>query len=158
METEIPVETPRPPTTPKSRIPPIILRDGQRWSEISRRMTENSIRYSKAKTTPEGVRIQPVEVSDFRSLVRLLDSLKVPYHPFTLPEEKNRPRCHPWHRHRRCQLGGAGRTGVPRAPSHPGQSDEPMGLPDAPRPRRAAYVHKGRDLRGENPLRLLRQG
>ncbi|KAJ3666280.1 hypothetical protein Zmor_001733 [Zophobas morio] len=88
METEVPVVTPRPPTTPKSRIPPIILRDGQRWSEVSRRMTDNSIRYSKAKSTPEGVRIQPVEVSDFRSLVRLLDNMKVQYHTFTLPEEK----------------------------------------------------------------------
>ncbi|KAJ3658618.1 hypothetical protein Zmor_010347 [Zophobas morio] len=88
METEVPVVTPRPPTTPKTRIPPIILRDGQRWSEVSRRMTDNSIRYSKAKSTPEGVRIQPVEVSDFRSLVRLLDNMKVQYHTFTLPEEK----------------------------------------------------------------------
>ncbi|KAJ3641934.1 hypothetical protein Zmor_028404 [Zophobas morio] len=51
-------------------------------------MTDNSIRYSKAKSTPEGVRIQPVEVSDFRSLVRLLDNMKVQYHTFTLPEEK----------------------------------------------------------------------
>ncbi|KAJ3652551.1 hypothetical protein Zmor_018506 [Zophobas morio] len=88
METDIPVVTPRPPITPKSRIPPVILRDGQRWSEISRRMTEKSIQYSKAKSTPDGVRIQPVEADDFRKLVKLLDSLKVPYHTFTPPEEK----------------------------------------------------------------------
>ncbi|KAJ3665225.1 hypothetical protein Zmor_000731 [Zophobas morio] len=51
-------------------------------------MTDNANQYSKVKSTPEGVRIQPVEVSDFRRLVRLLDSLKVQYHTFTLPEEK----------------------------------------------------------------------
>ncbi|KAJ3655550.1 hypothetical protein Zmor_014674 [Zophobas morio] len=33
METDIPVVTPRPPTTPKSRIPPVILRDGRRWKK-----------------------------------------------------------------------------------------------------------------------------
>ncbi|KAJ3666061.1 hypothetical protein Zmor_001516 [Zophobas morio] len=38
--------------------------------------------------TPAGRPEMPVEVSDFRRLVRLLDSLKVQYHTFTLPEEK----------------------------------------------------------------------
>lgn len=64
--------------------------DSKRWPEVSFQMNEKMICFSKAKSSAEGVRIQPVDINDFRGLTRILDRLKALYHTFTLPKEKTK--------------------------------------------------------------------
>jgi uncharacterized HAD superfamily protein len=51
-------------------------------------MTTLQIKFSKAKTCIDGIRVNTVTVDDFRALTRLLDERKVPYHSFALLEQK----------------------------------------------------------------------
>lgn len=76
----------QPPAAPK--IPPVIMRDAAKWSEVSHRMDNGKINFSKAKQCPDGIRIQPVAEDDFRALTKLLDTLKYEYHTFALPSER----------------------------------------------------------------------
>jgi hypothetical protein len=46
------------------------------------------IKFSKAKTCIDGIRVNTVTVDDFRALTRLLEERKVSNHSFALPEQK----------------------------------------------------------------------
>jgi hypothetical protein len=72
----------------ESKIPPIIIRDAAKWASVSSAMTTRQIKFSKAKTCIDGIRVNTVTVDDFRALTRLLEERKVPYHSFALPEQK----------------------------------------------------------------------
>jgi hypothetical protein len=71
----------------KNKIPPII-RDAAKWASVSSAMTTRQIKFSKAKTCIDGIRVNTVTVDGFRALTRLLEERKVPYHSFALPEQK----------------------------------------------------------------------
>jgi hypothetical protein len=71
----------------ENKIPPIIIRDAAKWASVSSAMTTRQIKFSKAKTCIDGIRVNTVTVDDFRALTRLLER-KVPYHSFALPEQK----------------------------------------------------------------------
>ncbi|CAH1383693.1 unnamed protein product, partial [Tenebrio molitor] len=76
------------------KIPPIIIRDAAKWASVSSAMTTRQIKFSKAKTCIDGIRVNTVTVDDFRALTRLLEERKVPYHSFALPEQKHsEPSC-----------------------------------------------------------------
>jgi hypothetical protein len=86
-----PVPTPKvagnqPPAA--NKIPPIIVRDAAKWSGLAQAMTQRRIHFSKAKPCVDGIRVNPVSVDDFRSLTRLLEERRVPFHSFALPEAK----------------------------------------------------------------------
>jgi hypothetical protein len=72
----------------ENKIPPIIIRDAAKWASVSSAMTTRQIKFSKAKTCIDGIRVNTVTVDDFRALTRLLEERKVPYHSFALPEQK----------------------------------------------------------------------
>lgn len=46
------------------------------------------IKFSRAKSFRDGIRVQPDSSDDFRALVKLLEKLNVQYHTFTLAEER----------------------------------------------------------------------
>jgi hypothetical protein len=71
----------------ENKIPPIIIRDAAKWASVSSAMTTRQIKFSKAKTCIDGIRVNTVTIDDFRALTRLLEERKVPYHSFALPEQ-----------------------------------------------------------------------
>jgi hypothetical protein len=73
---------------PESKIPPVISRDASKWSSVSSAMTQKKIAFTKAQSCVDGIRVNPVTSDDFRALIHLLEERKVPFHSFTLPEEK----------------------------------------------------------------------
>ncbi|KAJ3631965.1 hypothetical protein MTP99_013064 [Tenebrio molitor] len=73
---------------PESKIPPVIIRDASKWSSVSSAMTQKKIAFTKAQSCVDGIRVNPVTSDDFRALIHLLEERKVPFHSFTLPEEK----------------------------------------------------------------------
>ncbi|RZC32290.1 hypothetical protein BDFB_013483, partial [Asbolus verrucosus] len=74
-----------------AKVPPIIVREKSRWTEISKACADSDSRitFSKAKPCVDGIRVQPVTAEDFRKLTRLLNSRNIQYHSFTLPEAKS---------------------------------------------------------------------
>lgn len=69
-------------------IPPIIIRNVANWAAISFHMNENRIQFSKARTTRDGIRVQPTRIQDYRALARHLDSQNYEYHTYSLPDDK----------------------------------------------------------------------
>jgi hypothetical protein len=72
----------------ENKIPPVIIRDASKWSSVSSAMTQRKIAFSKAQSCVDGTRVNPVSSDDFRALIHLFEERKVPFHSFTLPEEK----------------------------------------------------------------------
>lgn len=87
------IPPPRSTRTPGAteRIPPVILRTKEcsaSWTQVSALMRNRKISYAKAKTTEEGIRIQPQSADDYRAMTRLFESEKLPFHSFLLKSEK----------------------------------------------------------------------
>lgn len=72
----------------KEKIPPIVLHQKEKWTSVSNQFNERNISFSKAKTSSEGIRIQPNTEQDFRNAIRLLNDIKAEYHTYQLPSEK----------------------------------------------------------------------
>ncbi|KYB26582.1 hypothetical protein TcasGA2_TC034815, partial [Tribolium castaneum] len=79
-----------PAPIPKApQIPPIFLRDAEKWQHFSSVANERKFGFTKARSVNDQIRIQTTTVADFRSFTKFIDEEKIPYHTFTLPEEKN---------------------------------------------------------------------
>lgn len=76
------------PPPSSSRIPPIILRDKNKWSTAAAYLTRNGTNYTKAQNTSEGFRIHPATVTDYRKITAHFQERNYPYHTFELPDEK----------------------------------------------------------------------
>ncbi|KYB24722.1 hypothetical protein TcasGA2_TC031008 [Tribolium castaneum] len=70
----------------ESRQPP---GDAGKWQRVSSVANERKYGFTKARSVSDQIRIQPTTVADFRSFTKFMDEEKIPYHTFTLPEEKN---------------------------------------------------------------------
>lgn len=75
--------------TPKTKIPPVILRKKETWSSVSAKLREAHINFGKAKVIGEGISIQPETVDDFRKMTRLFGNQKWEYHTYSLPEDRS---------------------------------------------------------------------
>lgn len=73
---------------PKGKIPPIVLHQKELWTTVSKKLSDNKISFSKAKTIADGISIQPSSSSDYRSIIKILDDIKAQYHTYQLPSEK----------------------------------------------------------------------
>ncbi|RZC36785.1 PRE C2HC domain containing protein [Asbolus verrucosus] len=71
-----------------ARIPPVILRYTAKWTEITANLVRAEVKIAKAKTCQDGIRIQPLLSDEFRALTKHLDAEKLPYHTFSMEEEK----------------------------------------------------------------------
>lgn len=88
LDNRKPQKTTTPAEPPKEKIPPIILHQKELWGTVSTKINDGKITFSKAKTTAEGISIQPSSPNDYRSIIKILDTLKAQYHTYQLPSEK----------------------------------------------------------------------
>lgn len=75
--------------TKRNTIPPIVLRDKNKWTNLQTRLRLDKIGYTRAINASEGIRIYPATDDDYRHMIRLVDNEKVPYHSYKLPEDQN---------------------------------------------------------------------
>lgn len=54
---------------------PLILRTKEKWIEVSAKLHNNKIKYTKATSTTEGIRIQPESEDDFRKMYKMLKKM-----------------------------------------------------------------------------------
>jgi hypothetical protein len=73
----------------KPRVPPVIIRDSGKWTEVSKLLSSAKIHVIKARQCAEGIRVQFAGSNEFRAATRLLENKRVPFHTFTLQEEKS---------------------------------------------------------------------
>lgn len=72
----------------RNRVPPIIIRDKTKFTDISKRLYQNRIDYGKAMTITEGVKLHPTSYESYRQIVEVLEATGTPFHSFRLQEEK----------------------------------------------------------------------
>lgn len=75
-------------TEPAKGITPIIIRQKDKWLEISNLINTNRINYNKAKLTQNGVQVEPSTEDDYRNLYKILKSNEIQFHTFELTSEK----------------------------------------------------------------------
>ncbi|KAG5866427.1 hypothetical protein JTB14_014001 [Gonioctena quinquepunctata] len=74
-------------TEKKMKVPPIILRDKTKWIPLRNYMYKcvPKIGYTKVQNLNDGLKIQP---NDYKKIQDIFTRKGVPYHTFTLPEDK----------------------------------------------------------------------
>lgn len=77
---------PEPP--PKEKIPPIVLHQKEKWTNVSQLFSNHNISFVKAKTSSEGIRITLNSSDGFRAAIKILNQIKAEYHTYQLPSEK----------------------------------------------------------------------
>lgn len=70
------------------KITPIIIRDKQKWTEISRTMTDRNISFTKAKMVQSGIQVTPTTDMDYRQTYKLLKTQNVQFYTYTLTTDK----------------------------------------------------------------------
>lgn len=71
-----------------NKIPPVILRNKEKYLHVARLTNETGINIVKAKTLVDGIALHPLTELDYRKLVRLFIHQKLQYHTYQLPSEK----------------------------------------------------------------------
>lgn len=69
----------------KIKIPPIVIRNKDSWTNLSKLFQKN---YHKAVNIKEGIKIFPNDTDDFRLITKHLDTNNHSYHTYQLPDEK----------------------------------------------------------------------
>ncbi|KAK9738169.1 zinc finger associated protein [Popillia japonica] len=77
-----------PPPVSDAKIPPVVLRDKTRWSQVSSEIKLRGISFTKAQNIPDGIRIYPSSEADYRTLTKFFSDDQIPYHTYQLPSEK----------------------------------------------------------------------
>ncbi|XP_048517395.1 uncharacterized protein LOC125502627 [Dendroctonus ponderosae] len=72
----------------RTKVPPIVLREKDKYDEITRRLMDKKINYGCGVTTKEGVSTHPPTAEDYRQMIRVLDTYKYQYHTYQMKEEK----------------------------------------------------------------------
>ncbi|XP_074037986.1 uncharacterized protein [Leptinotarsa decemlineata] len=72
----------------KARIPPILVRQKDKWVSLLKLTEQENINFSKAVNLHDGIKVQPETPDDYRRLFRLLVKEKIPHHTYSLPEER----------------------------------------------------------------------
>lgn len=73
-----------------SDIPPIILTNKSKWTQISKLFNSNNIKYTKAINMIDGIRILPQTSDDHRAMSKLLSKNDdTPFYTYRLEEEKS---------------------------------------------------------------------
>lgn len=85
--------SPRPDTHTENseninKIPPIVLRKAEIWTQISKTLHRNKINFIRATATADGIKIQTATTEDYRKTIKLFDSEKIEYHTYLFQEDK----------------------------------------------------------------------
>lgn len=70
------------------KCPPIVLREASKWLKISKDLMQKNIKYLKARTTSEGIRIFAETPADFRMLTKYLEQNSCQFHTFKFRSEQ----------------------------------------------------------------------
>lgn len=70
------------------RVPPVVLRNKDKYMQMTKLANTTGINIIKAKTLMAGVAFHPQTELDYRKLVRLFNHQGVEYHTYQLPSEK----------------------------------------------------------------------
>lgn len=70
------------------KVPPVILRNKDKYMRMSKLVNTTGINIIKAKTLMDGIAFHPQTELDYRKLVRLFDHQSAEYHTYQLPSEK----------------------------------------------------------------------
>ncbi|XP_074041556.1 uncharacterized protein [Leptinotarsa decemlineata] len=76
------------PPTKKVKIPPIVVRQKDKWVKLIKTAAEEKINFSKAVNLHNGIKVQPSTPDDYRRLSRLLVTENIPHHTYSLPEDR----------------------------------------------------------------------
>ena len=75
--------------TKKERIPPIVLREKDKYNLLATACKEAGISFSLATNISHGIKIHPKSSDDYRSIVKFLEDKKIEHHSYALEEEKS---------------------------------------------------------------------
>lgn len=68
--------------------PPVIIHDPKCWESISKTLQERRVYYTNAHKCDLGIRVTLQTVPDYKSLTSLLGERQIPWHSYTLEEER----------------------------------------------------------------------
>lgn len=80
--------TPPAEATKEPRIPPIILRRKERWTQVSALLRTESAAYTKAKLIGDGIAVTAASATDYRRITRILNREREEYHTYSLQEDR----------------------------------------------------------------------
>ncbi|KAF9812316.1 hypothetical protein SFRURICE_005427 [Spodoptera frugiperda] len=76
------------PTRKQPPPPPVFVHDRTLWTEVSKACAEKRIAYTHARAVEQGIKVVVPTTQDFRALTALLIGRKVPYHTYSLKEDR----------------------------------------------------------------------
>ncbi|XP_074042182.1 uncharacterized protein [Leptinotarsa decemlineata] len=76
-----------PQSTRKTRSPPIVVRQKNKWVQFTKLAAFHKVNFTKVNIA-DGIKVQPSSVEDYRSMSKLLVRKKIPHHTYTLPEDR----------------------------------------------------------------------
>lgn len=76
------------PQKTETKISPIIVRDKTKWTEISRKLTDKNIHYTKAKLIQTGIQIEPTTEDDYRRIYKTLKDYNTQFYTYQLRSEQ----------------------------------------------------------------------
>lgn len=73
------------------KIPPIILRNKDKWNDLSKLIKNSGIQYTKAKSIADGVSVTPQTSEDYNKLFKLLENERdtFKFHTYPLQSERS---------------------------------------------------------------------
>lgn len=72
----------------RSTIAPIIIREKNKWMEISNQLNNRNIQYVKVRNIRTGIEVEPATEDDYRFMIRYLSEINVQYHTYELKSGK----------------------------------------------------------------------
>ncbi|GBP36380.1 hypothetical protein EVAR_87959_1 [Eumeta japonica] len=66
----------------------MFVQNKDRWTELRRRCAEKGIKFSQARNSAQGLKLQAKTVADFKNLQNLLVCYKFKFHTYSLKEER----------------------------------------------------------------------
>lgn len=70
------------------KIPPITIKNKDKWVIISNQLSIRKIIYTKAKNTPQGIKIEPASADDYRAASKWLKQEGIEFFTYALPDDK----------------------------------------------------------------------
>lgn len=72
----------------KTRIPPIFLKNKEKWTATSCHFAATKIKFNRASNTGQGIKIEPATSTDYRHMVHFFEREKCEFFTYALPEDK----------------------------------------------------------------------
>lgn len=81
-------QTAAPPQPKAQRIPPIVLRNKDRYNQITAHLKTIGVDFGQATNTNEGIKLHLATIEDYRKTQAFLESNNEQFHTYSLPEDK----------------------------------------------------------------------